>query len=86
MDRNQLIQQVRVAIAEVLNREIPELTEDARLFEDLAMDSTSIIELLMGIEDATDIDIDPDELTPEAFTTVGALVDYLESSLRKATV
>jgi acyl carrier protein len=86
MDRPQLVRHVRIALAEVLNREIPELSEDSRLFEDLALDSTSIIELLMGIEDTVDIQIEPDELTPEAFATVGSLVDYLESGMRKATV
>jgi acyl carrier protein len=75
MDRTEITEHVRIALASVLNREIPALTEQLRLFEDLALDSTSVIELLMGLEDTIDLQIDPDELEPEVFRTVGTLVD-----------
>jgi acyl carrier protein len=86
MDRTQIIEHVRVSLAEVLNRELPALTEDTRLFEDLALDSTSVIELLMGLEDTIGLEIDPDELEPEVFQTVGSLTGYIELGLRKAPV
>jgi acyl carrier protein len=79
MDRTEITEHVRIALASVLNREIPALTEQLRLFEDLALDSTSVIELLMGLEDTIDLQIDPDELEPEVFRTVGTLVDYVQA-------
>ncbi|HEY4023716.1 MAG TPA: acyl carrier protein [Pseudonocardiaceae bacterium] len=86
MERSQVVEHVRVALAEVLNRDLPTLSEQTRLFEDLALDSTSVIELLMGLEDTIDLEIDPDELEPEAFQTVASLTDYIEASFRKVAV
>jgi acyl carrier protein len=86
MDRNRIVEHIRVALAEVLHRDIPTLDEDARLFEDLALDSTSVIELLMGLEDTIDVQIEPDELEPEVFKTVRSLADYVELGFQRVTV
>lgn len=72
---------VREAISTVLRKETPDLTAQTRLFSDLALDSTSVIELLMSLEDKLDLQIDPDELTPEVFETVGALGAYVDACL-----
>lgn len=79
MDRTQTIAQLRDTLAEVLDKEIPELTEETRLFEDLALDSTSVIEMLMVMEDTMGLEIDPEELEPEVFATVGSITDYVLS-------
>jgi len=86
MDRNRIVEHIRVALAEVLHRDIPTLDEDARLFEDLALDSTSVIELLMGLEDTIDVQIEPDELEPEVFKTVRSLADYVEHGFQRVAV
>jgi acyl carrier protein len=86
MDRAGIVEHIRVALAEVLHRDIPTLNEDARLFEDLALDSTSVIELLMGLEDTIDVQIEPDELEPEVFKTVRSLADYVELGFQKVAV
>jgi acyl carrier protein len=83
MDRTEIIDHVRIALSAVLNREVSDLTEDSRLFEDLALDSTSVIELLMGLEDTIDLQIDPDDLEPEVFRTVGTLTDYVQAGFLK---
>ncbi|WP_327674858.1 acyl carrier protein [Kitasatospora sp. NBC_00458] len=72
---------LREALATVLKKDLPELTPETRLFSDLALDSTSVIELLMALEDTLGLQIDPDELTPEVFETVGALTEYIDANL-----
>jgi acyl carrier protein len=47
------------------------------------MDSTSVIELLMSLEDTMGLEIDPDELGPEVFRTVGSLTDYIEAQFAR---
>ncbi|MFB8029048.1 acyl carrier protein [Streptomyces sp. NPDC056465] len=69
------------ALAAVLNKELPELTPQTRIFSDLGLDSTSVIELLMELEDTLGLQIDPDELTPDVFETVGSLTAYVEARL-----
>ena len=40
MERGDVIAGIERALADVLQRELPALTEDVRLFDDLNMDST----------------------------------------------
>jgi acyl carrier protein len=77
VNRTEIIAHLQIALSAVLNRDILELPEDARLFDDLGLDSTSVIELLMALEDTINLEIDPDELEPEIFQTVGSLTAYI---------
>jgi acyl carrier protein len=86
MNRTDILAHLQIALSTVLNREVPEIRDELRLFEDLALDSTSVIELLMSLEDTIDLEIDPDELGPEVFKTVGSLADYIEAGFAKVSV
>ncbi|GAA1314923.1 acyl carrier protein [Pseudonocardia xinjiangensis] len=55
---------------------------DTRLFDDLGLDSTSALELLMRIEDETGIEFDDDTLEQQHFETVGSLVGYALDQLK----
>jgi acyl carrier protein len=79
MNRDAVIEPITVALGEVLGRDLDDLTEETRLFEDLGVDSTTILELLMALEDVLRILVDPDTLEPDHFTTVGTLADYVIS-------
>jgi len=80
MNRPDTLTSITVALSEVLQRDLDDVAEDTRLFEDLNLDSTTVIELLMALEDVLGILVDPDTLEPEHFTTVGALADYVMTS------
>lgn len=86
MTRSEIIAHLQTALTAVLNRDVEQLRPEQRLFEDLALDSTSVIELLMSLEDTVGLEIDPDELVPEVFETVGSLTDYIEAGFTKAMV
>jgi acyl carrier protein len=86
MNRTEIVEHVRVALSAVLNRDIVEFTLESRLFEDLALDSTSVIELLMTLEDTIGLEIDPDDLSPDSFKTVGSLTEYIESGFRRTAM
>lgn len=86
MNRTDITEHLTVALSAVLNREVTGVTPALRLFEDLGLDSTSVIELLMSLEDTIGLEIDPDELGPEVFQTVGSLTDYIEAGFRKVAV
>jgi acyl carrier protein len=86
MNRTELLDHVRLALSSVLNRDLPDLSEESRLFEDLGLDSTSVIELLMSLETSINLEIEPDSLEPEVFMTVGSLADYIEASFARAMV
>ena len=77
MDRYKAIEQIRVVTEKVLNREVPDLTADTRLLEELGLDSTGIIELLMELENTVEFEVDVDTLDPSVFQTAGSLADYM---------
>lgn len=80
-DRQEVVQAVEKALGEVLEREIVELTEDTRLFDDLRLDSSSVLELLLLVEDSTGIVVDPEDLDIDHLRTVRSFADYVESLL-----
>jgi acyl carrier protein len=77
MDRTKLVSAVETALSEVLEREVTGLTEDTRLFEDMHLDSTSVLELLMALEDIAEISVDPETLDMDDFRSVGTLASYM---------
>ena len=81
MERSELIAVIEGSIAEVRRDEVTGLTEDTRLLEDLHLDSTAILELLMSLEDALNIEIDAQSLSMEDFATVGTLANYMTTLL-----
>jgi acyl carrier protein len=85
VDRTSLVSAVAASIAEVLMRDLPDLTEQTRLFEDLQLDSTTILELLMALEDGIGIEVDPESLDMDVFASVGTLADYIGDQLAVVT-
>lgn len=80
-DRRDLTVKIEGALSEVLMREISGLPEDTRLFEDLQLDSTTVLELLMALEDGIGFEVDPDNLNMADFKTIGTLADYVDAAL-----
>jgi acyl carrier protein len=68
------------ALSQVLNRDLPDVSAETRLFEDLNLDSTSVLDLLMVIEEDLGCEFDPDTLQQKHFATIGSLTDYVRSS------
>jgi acyl carrier protein len=58
---------VRNVLAEQLGVDLTEVTPDARILEDLGADSLDVVEMVMSLEEAFDIEI-PDEDVEELRT------------------
>jgi acyl carrier protein len=80
-DRTAIINKIEDALSEVLMRPISGLPVDTRLFEDLQLDSTAVLELLMALEDNVGFEVDPDNLNMTDFKTLGTLTDYVSAAL-----
>ena len=50
----------------------------ANLLEDEIVDSVAMMDLIVWFEETFNLQIDPDDLTPENFGSVNAMVAYLE--------
>lgn len=72
-------EKVKKIVVEQLNVSEDQVTDDARIVEDLGADSLDQVELVMALEEEFGSDI-PDE-EAEKLTTVGDAIKYIESKL-----
>ena len=72
-------EKLREIIADVMSIEPDEITEDVSFENDLGADSLDIFQIIMGIEDAFDIEIDNEEA--EKIVTDGDAVEQIKSAL-----
>ena len=69
-------------IANQLGIEKDDLTAEASVIDDLGADSLDVVELVMALEEAFDLEI-PDE-EAEKITSVQNIFDYMASALQAA--
>jgi acyl carrier protein len=84
MNRTELTATIISCLSDVLKRELPDVTEQTRLFDDLHLDSTTSLELLMAVEEAVDVEFDMEELKMDNFQTVGTLTDSVLATVEVA--
>lgn len=70
------IETLQQAIKKELGRDLGALTPDTT-FEELALDSLDVVQMIMAIEEAFEIEIDDEDV--ESLKTVGQLLDYIEA-------
>lgn len=76
---------VIAALTNVLGRPLEDPSDETRLFEELSLDSTSVLGLLMELEDAVRLEVDPDELEREHLATIGSITDFIQAQLAAQT-
>jgi acyl carrier protein len=59
----------------------PALSEQTRLMEDLGMTSVATLELMLGLEDVLDIQIDVEEIQPDDVACLGGLADFIAGQM-----
>ena len=79
MEVNEVFDKVKSLFEEELGINSEKITMDAKLEEDLEIDSLGIVEVVMAFEDEFEIEIDDEELTDVG--TVGQAVNLLHSKL-----
>ena len=84
MNREELVAVIARCLDEVMKGQVPAITEDSRLAEDIDMDSLSTLELMMALEERLGVSFDPDSVNMAAYPTVGSLVDFVGELLTAA--
>ena len=79
MEVNEVFEKVKGLFVEELGIDADKVTMEAKLEEDLEIDSLGIVEVVMAFEDEFSIEIDDEELTDVG--TVGQAVNLLDSKL-----
>ena len=72
------MEKLKEIIADVLNVNADEITMDTTFVDDLGADSLDIFQIIMGIEETYDIEIDNEEA--EKIVTVGDAVEQIKNA------
>lgn len=81
--RERVLEGIYAVLPDVLAADAagPGLTEETLLMEDLGMTSVATLELMLGLEDALEIQIDIEEIQPGDVASVGALASFIAAQL-----
>ena len=71
------LEKIKAIIAEVLNIDADSITEDTTVVDDLGADSLDIFQIIMGIEEEYDIELDNESV--EQIQTVGDAVEAIRT-------
>ena len=85
--RDRVMKSIYVVLPEVLPARpagSPELSEKTRLMEDLGLTSAAALELMLGLEDILDIQIDVEEIQPDDMACIGGLADFIAGQMTVA--
>jgi len=74
---NDLSGRIQAIVTEQLGVEAAEVTKDASILDDLGADSLDVVELVMALEEAFDIEV-PDDAVEE-MRTIGDIQRFVES-------
>ena len=73
------LEKLKSIIMDVLNQDAQEITMESTFVDDLGADSLDIFQIIMGIEETFDIEIDNDEA--EKIVTVGDAVEQIKNAI-----
>ncbi|NLY54729.1 MAG: acyl carrier protein [Firmicutes bacterium] len=76
---DKLFLQVRKMIAEHLNKDEEQITLESSFRDDLGADSLDLVEMIMGMEEMFDIEIDEGEA--ESIKTVGDAIRFIKKHI-----
>ena len=71
------LEKIKAITAEVLNIDADSITEDTTFVDDLGADSLDIFQIIMGIEEEYDIELDNESV--EQIQTVGDAVEAIRT-------
>ena len=73
------LEMLRKVISEVLNVDQAEITMDTTFVDDLGADSLDVFQIIMGIEEELDIEVNVEEA--EKIVTVGDAVELIKKTV-----
>lgn len=78
--RQRITQNMFALLPRVLRRDLPDVSEASRLMEDLGMTSSTMLELLLELEESLEVEINVEDID-ESVNTVGVLADFVATHL-----
>ncbi|MCR5591536.1 MAG: acyl carrier protein [Lachnospiraceae bacterium] len=73
------LEKLKKIITEVLNVDESEITMDTKFIDDLGADSLDVYQIIMGVEEEFDIEIDADNA--ESIVTVADAIEQIKNAI-----
>ncbi len=73
------LEKLKKIITEVLNVDESEITMDTKFIDDLGADSLDVYQIIMGVEEEFDIEIDADNA--ESIVTVADAIEQIRAAI-----
>ncbi|MBQ6129578.1 MAG: acyl carrier protein [Lachnospiraceae bacterium] len=73
------LEKLKKIITEVLNVDESEITMDTKFIDDLGADSLDVYQIIMGVEEEFDIEIDADDA--ETIVTVADAIEQIKNAI-----
>ncbi|MBO4265875.1 MAG: acyl carrier protein [Lachnospiraceae bacterium] len=73
------LEKLKKIITEVLNVDESEITMDTKFIDDLGADSLDVYQIIMGVEEEFDIEIDADNA--ESIVTVSDAIEAIKNAI-----
>ena len=73
------LEKLKKIITEVLNVDESEITMDTKFIDDLGADSLDVYQIIMGVEEEFDIEIDADNA--ETIVTVADAIEQIKNAI-----
>ncbi len=73
------LEKLKKIITEVLNVDVSEITMDTKFIDDLGADSLDVYQIIMGVEEEFDIEIDVDDA--ESIVTVADAIEQIKNAI-----
>ncbi|MBE5849434.1 MAG: acyl carrier protein [Lachnospiraceae bacterium] len=73
------LEKLKKIITEVLNVDVSEITMDTKFIDDLGADSLDVYQIIMGVEEEFDIEINVDDA--ESIVTVADAIEQIRNAI-----
>jgi acyl carrier protein len=83
MEKETVQSEIYKALNELFEIELNEITPEKRLYEDFDLDSIDAVDLIVRLQDLTDIKVNPDQF--KAIRTVQDIVDVVYDIVHRET-
>jgi 3-oxoacyl-[acyl-carrier-protein] synthase-3 len=75
--RTRVVDTLGVLLRRLLGGDLPAVSEETRLFDELGLSSSKTLELLLALEDELDIQVDIEDIDRRDLVSVGSLSDFV---------
>ncbi len=75
--RDRVVTSIGQLLPRVLKRDVGDMPESTRLFDELGLSSASTLELLLELEEDLEIQIDVEEIDQDDLESIGALATFV---------